>query len=85
MFLVHTADGQRDFRHAERLATIGAIKNNICHLSAAQRFSGLFAEYPTYSVRDIGLTTPIGANDGCNPRLEIQRGLICKRFKPQNR
>ena len=50
MFLIHAANGQRNFRHAERLARIRAIKNDVGHFAAAQGFGGLFAQNPTNSV-----------------------------------
>ena len=81
MFAIHTAYGQGYFCHAQRLAPIGAVENDIRHLAAAERFGRLFAQYPTYSVRHIGLTTPIGANDRRDPGLEVERRLIRKGFE----
>jgi hypothetical protein len=50
MVLVDAADGQGHFGHAEGFAGIGTVKDDIGHFAAAQRFGGLFAQYPTYSV-----------------------------------
>jgi hypothetical protein len=85
VFLVYPADGEGDFGHAERFAAIGAVKNHIGHLAATKGFGRLFAEYPTYSVRDIGLTTPIGAYDSRDARLEVEGGLIREGFEPEDR
>ena len=70
MLLIHPADRERHLGHAQRLAAIGAIENHIGHLAAAQRLGRLLAQYPTDSVGDIGLTTPIGADDGRDARAE---------------
>ena len=50
VLLIHAPDRQRDFRHAQRFTPVGAIKNDIRHLAATQRFGGLFPQYPTYSI-----------------------------------
>ena len=45
----------------------------------------LFAQHPADGVGDVGFAATIGANDGRDPRLKIQRSPVGKRFKSQNR
>ena len=83
MFLIHPADGQRNFGHAQRLAAIGAVENHVRHFAAAQGLGGLFAQHPANGVRDIGLAAAVGADDGRDAGLKIQAVLSAKDLKPK--
>ncbi len=82
VFCVDAAEGQGHFGHAERLATVGAVKDDVGHFAAAQSFGRLFAEYPSNSVRDVALTAAIGAYDGGYTRLKVQGSLVREGLKP---
>ena len=81
---VHIADGQGNLGHAQRLAAIRAVENHVRHLAAAQRPGRLLAQHPTDSVGHVGLTTPIGADDGGDAGLEVERGLVREGLETQN-
>ena len=81
VLVVHPADRQRDLRHAQRFAPVGAVKDHVRHLAATQCLGRLLTQHPTDSVRHVGLAAAIGANDARHPRLEIQRCLVCERLK----
>ena len=85
VLIVHATNGQRDFGHADRLATISAVKNHVGHLAAAQGFGGLFAEYPPNSVRDVGLAAPIGADNCGDAWLKIERRFVREGLKAEHR
>ena len=46
MLSVHATDRQRNLCHAERLATVRPVENDIRHLSTAQRLGRLLAQNP---------------------------------------
>ena len=46
MLIINAADGQGNFRHAERLASVSAVENDISHFAPAEGFGRLFAEHP---------------------------------------
>jgi len=76
MFGIHSADGQGHLGHAQGLAGIGPIENNIGHLPAAEGLGRLFAQDPADGIRDIGLAAAIWADNGGKAGLKIQRGLV---------
>ena len=84
MFLIQAPNRQRNLRHAHRLASVGPVKNHIRHLLTPQSLGRLLAQHPTHRVRDIGLATAIGADDGRNARLEGQGGFIRKGLESQD-
>ena len=84
IFVVHIANGDRYFRHTRGFAPAGAAcsaKNDISHFSATQCLGRLFPENPTNSVRYIGFSTPVWADNGRDSGLEIQRCSIGKRLE----
>ena len=84
LLLIHIADGQGNFGHAQRFAAIRAVEDAVRHLAAAQGFGGLLAQHPANGVRHIGLAAPIGADDGRHAGLEIQRCFVREGLKPKN-
>ena len=51
--------GEGDFSHAERLASVGAGKDDVLHVGAAKRFRALFTEDPAHRVQDVGLAATV--------------------------
>ena len=72
---------QRDLRHAERLAFFRAVKNDICHLAAAQGFRGSLAEHPADGVHDVGFSATIRADDARDALGEFEHGLVGEGFE----
>ncbi|OQB91908.1 MAG: hypothetical protein BWX84_01186 [Verrucomicrobia bacterium ADurb.Bin118] len=83
MLGIHPAQGEGHLRHPQRFAAVGALKNHIRHFRAAQRFGRLLAQHPTNGIRHIGFAATIGADDGRNTALKIERRFIAKRLEPQ--
>ena len=73
---------EHDLGHAAGLAVLGALKNDVLHLAAAQRFGALLAEHPRYRVGDIGLAAAVRADDrGDAAASEDYLSVVCKGFK----
>ena len=81
---VHVAERQRHFGHAHRLASVGAVENHVGHFAAAQSLGRLLAEHPADGIGDVGFAAAVGADDGGDTGLEIQRGFVREGLKPQN-
>ena len=74
---------QGDFGKTERLAGLGAVENNISHLTAAERFGGLFTQNPSDGVADIGFPTTIGADNGSDAFVKIKDCFVGERLKAE--
>ncbi len=85
MLAIDAADGQRNLRHAQRFAAVGAVEYDIGHLAAAQGLGRLLAQNPADGIGDIGLAAAIRADNRGDARLKIQRSFIREGFEPQNR
>ena len=85
MFLVHVAERQRHLGHAHRLAAVGAVENHVGHFAAAQRLGRLLAEHPADGIGDVGFAAAVGADDGGDAGLKIQRGFVREGLKAKNR
>ena len=83
-FALDAADGQGNFRHAERFAGIRAVENHVRHFAAAQRLGRLLAQNPANRVRNIRFAAAIGPDNAGDARLEIQRSFVRKRLEPQH-
>ncbi len=70
---VGVVDRQRHLGPAEGGAAGGAGEDDVLHLAAAQALGALLAEDPGDGVDDVGLTGPVGADDGGDPGLQPQR------------
>ncbi len=83
-FLLTLRETQRNLRHAERLAAIGAAENDVRHLAATQGFRGLFAKHPAHGIEDIGLAAAIRADDSGDATVEIQDRSGSERFETEH-
>ena len=84
MFPIDAADRQGNFRHAERLAAVGAVENHVRHFAAAQRLGRLLAEHPANRVRNVGFAAAIRPDNRGDAGLEIQGSFVRKRLETQN-
>ena len=75
--------GERDLSEAEWFARIGAVKNDVGHFAAAQRFGRLLAEYPANGIEQVGFAAAIRADDGSDAFVKIENGFIGKRFEAE--
>ena len=85
VFPAHAAERERHFAHAHRFAAVRAVENHVCHFAAAQRLGRLLAEHPADGIGDIGLAAAIGADDGGDTGLEVQRGFVREGLKAEKR
>ena len=46
--LVDPPDGQRHLRHAQCLALVGAVKNDVCHPRTPERLGRLLPQHPSH-------------------------------------
>ncbi len=70
-----------DLCHAERLAVIGAIKNNIRHLATTQRLGTRLAEHPADRIHHIALTATVWAYDASDSFVKLKFRLVCEGFE----
>jgi hypothetical protein len=70
--------GQGDFCHAEGLAFLGAVENDVCHFAAAEGLGGGFAEHPADGIDDVRLAAAVRADDAGDALWRIRT-----RFYPQ--
>ena len=70
---VGVVDRERHLGAAERGAAGGAGEDDVLHLAAAQALGALLAEDPGDGVDDVGLTGPVGADDGGDAGLQPER------------
>ena len=85
IFLAHAAERERHLAHAHRFAAVRAVENHVGHFAAAQRLGRLLAEHPADGIGDIGFAAAVGADDGGDTGLKIQRGLVREGLKAENR
>ena len=83
-FFADAAKRERDFAHAHRLATVGAVEDHVGHFAAAQCLGRLFAEHPADGIGDVGFATTVWSNNGGNTGLKIQRRLVREGLKTKN-
>ncbi len=83
LLLIHIADREGDLRHGERTAGLGAVKNNISHLSAAERLGGLLSQNPADGIGYVGFAAAVGTDNSGDARREVQACLICKGFETE--
>ena len=69
---------QLDFGEAHRLARRGAVKDQVFHATAAQRFRALLAERPTHRLRDIALAAAVGADDSRDAGQDFHDDLFAE-------
>ena len=74
---------ERDLRETDRLARVGAVKNNISHLVAAERLGGLLPEHPTDRIEHIGLSATVWPDNSGDALVEIENRFIGKRFEAE--
>ena len=84
IFPAHAAERERHFAHAHRFAAVGAVENHIGHFAAAQRLGRLLAEHPADGIGDVGFAAAVGADDGGDTGLKVQRGLVREGLKTEN-
>ncbi len=74
--VVRIVEGQVDLGEPQTFAGAGTVEDHVEHLLAAEALGGLLAEDPLDGIDDVGLAAAVGADDGRNPRAEVQLGLI---------
>ncbi len=84
LVFVDVRDGQRDFRHGERFASVGAIEDDVGHFTATEGFGGLLTEDPAYGVGNVGFTAAVGADDTSDARLEREGGFVGERLEAED-
>ena len=82
-FFADAAQRERHFAHAQRFPAVRAVEYHIRHLAAAQGFGRLLAEHPADGVGDVGLAAAVRPDDGRDPRLKVQRGLVREGLKAE--
>jgi hypothetical protein len=69
---------QGDFRHAQRLAFLGTVENDIRHLTAAQSLCGCLAKHPADCIHHIGFSATVRAYDAGDSLSEVKNGFVGK-------
>ena len=82
MRLLDAPERQRNLRHAQRLAAVGAVEDHVGHFGAAQGLGGLLTEHPADGVRDIGLAAAVRPHDRRDAGLKVQRGSVREGLEP---
>ncbi len=77
-------DHQRRLRHAEGLALLGAVEDDILHLVAAEGAVALLAEHPADGIDDVGLAAAVRPDDRGDPAVEHQVHLLGERLEADN-
>ena len=72
---------QGDLRHAERLAFLGAVENDIRHLAAAQCLRGGFTEHPADRIDNVGLAATVRPDNAGDSFGEFEHGSVGKGFE----
>src|SRR5204862_6427571 len=72
------------FGHIGGRTRLADGENHVFHRLAAQVFRAHLPHHPADSVDDIRLAAAVGADDGRDPLLEIDDGLVGKGFKTQD-
>jgi hypothetical protein len=69
---------QRDLRHAQRLAFLGAVENDVRHLAAPQCLRRGLAEHPADRIHDVGLAAAVRPDDARHALCKLEYGLVRK-------
>ncbi len=72
---------QNNLRHTQRLALVGAGKDNILHLVPAQNPRALLAQHPAHRVGNIGFAAAVRPHNTGNPILQLNNRAVGKGFK----
>ena len=75
---VAVIEDQFDGRLANRLATVGAVEDDIGHRLAAQVLGRAFAHDPAYGIDDVGFATAVRPDHGSHIGREKYRGRVHK-------
>ena len=69
--------------HVERLAVLGAGKDDVLHVRAPQHRDLLLAQDPADRVHHIAFSTAVGPDDRSHARAELKFGLSAKDLNPK--
>ncbi len=58
------AQGEEALGHAQRLAAVRAVEDDVLHGAAAQALGALLAEHPGDGFREVALAAAVGSDDG---------------------
>ena len=83
-FLLAFRKSERDLRHAERLAGIGAAKNDVSHFAAAQRLGRLLAEHPADGIEHVRFAAAVRPDHGGHAAMEVQNVFWAKDLNPRS-
>ena len=75
---------ERHLGHAQGLARVRAVEDDVLHLGATQGAGALLAEHPPNRVRHVALAATIRPHNGNHPRLEREPRLVREAFEALN-
>ena len=78
-------DRQRHLGHAQRLALVGAIENDIGHAGTSQCLGRLLPQNPAQCIRHIRFAATVRPHNRRHAWLKIERRLVRERFEAQGR
>jgi len=78
----HVCERQGHLCEAEGLAGLTAAEDHVLHLIAAEVLGALLTQHPAYGIGDVALAAAVGAHDGGDAGLEVERGLLEEGLKP---
>ena len=76
-----SAEGEGNFRHADRRARVRAAEDNIRHLATAQGFRRLFAQAPADGVEDVRFAAAVRTDHRSDAFVKFQVRLVDERLK----
>ncbi len=79
---VAVVEDQLDAGLADRLATGGAIENDVGHRLAAQILGRALTHHPAHGIDNVGFATAVRADDGRHVAGEIDGGGVDERLEP---
>ena len=79
--LLAVVEDQADLRHAERLALVRAIEDDVRHFPAAERLRRCFPEGPADPVDHIGFPAAVRSDDGGDAFMEVDFGFVGEGFE----
>src|SRR4029079_18923783 len=78
---IAVVEDERHVRHPERRALLGAREDHVLRLAAAEG-AALLPERPPEGIREIALARAVRADDGADPRSELDDRPLRERLEP---
>ena len=76
-----SAEGEGNFRHADRRARVRAAEDNIRHLATTQGLRRLFAQAPADGVKDVRFAATVRTDHRSDAFVKFQVRLVDERLK----